>query len=201
MRYFPALLDAAAQLELVREIEAALEAAPPFTPTMPKTGRPFSVRMSNLGPLGWVADRAGYRYQDRHPDTGAPWPPIPADVLEIWRALADYPQPPQACLVNLYGAKARMGLHRDADEEDFAAPVLSISLGDDCLFRIGGLERGGPTQSLRLRSGDVLLLEGASRLAYHGVDRIYAGTSGLVAGALDGVARLNLTLRRVTRPQ
>lgn len=163
---------------------------------MPRTGTPFSVRMTNCGTLGWVSDRDGYRYQPRHPETGAPWPPIPDILLRLWDEVADYPHPPEACLVNFYSESAKMGLHQDKDEGELGAPVVSISLGDECRFRIGGTERGGKTASLRLRSGDVLTFGGASRLAFHGVDRIYPGTSMLLAKG----GRINLTLRRVTPP-
>ena len=196
LRVYPGYFDAAAQAALRDAVLSALRVAPLFTPVMPRTGKPFSVQMTNLGPLGWVSDRAGYRYQPRHPATGAPWPEMPAMILGLWQALADYPHGPEACLVNRYGAQARMGLHRDADEDDFAAPVISISLGDTGLFRIGGLARGGPTQTLKLASGDVLVLGGAARLCYHGIDGIIAGSSRL----LEGGGRINLTLRRVTKP-
>ncbi len=118
--------------------------APLYTPRMPKTGRPMSVRMTNCGPLGWVTDERGYRYQPTHPDTGEPWPPIPALLLDAWRELAAYAQPPEACLINVYGPAAKMGLHQDRDEHDFSAPVVSLSLGDTCLFRIGGTKRIRP---------------------------------------------------------
>jgi len=151
--------------------------------------------MSNCGPLGWVSDQSGYRYQPTHPDTGRPWPPIPATLIAIWNELVRYSDPPEACLINFYGPTAKMGLHQDRDEEDFDAPVISISLGDSCLFRVGGLKRGEPTRTFRLSSGDVLVLGGAARLAFHGVDRIYPGTSSLLPEG----GRINLTLRRVTR--
>ncbi len=128
---------------------AAVEGSGWFQPTMPRTGRPLSVRMGNLGPLGWVADASGYRYQPTHPDTGRPWPPLPASLLALWDAVTGWPAPPEACLVNLYRDAARMGLHQDRDEADLAAPVLSVSLGDTALFRLGGTRRGGPTRSLR----------------------------------------------------
>ncbi|MCL6708911.1 alpha-ketoglutarate-dependent dioxygenase AlkB [Pseudomonas sp. R2.Fl] len=178
-------------LEIVREIVAA---APLFVPGMPRTGKPMTVRMTNCGPLGWVTDREkGYRYQPMHPKTGEPWPPIPKILLDIWNELAGYPKPPEACLVNFYSPDARMGLHQDRDERNFEAPVVSISLGDTCLFRLGGTERPTPTKSVRLESGDVLVIGGRSRLCYHGVDRIYPGTSML----LKQPGRVNLTLRRV----
>jgi alkylated DNA repair protein (DNA oxidative demethylase) len=161
---------------------------------MPKSGRPFSVRMSNCGPLGWMSDENGYRYARTHPVTGRPWPPIPGMLYAVWDELAQYPHPPEACLINFYGPNAKMGLHQDRDEDDFAAPVVSLSLGDSCLFRVGGLKRGDPTQSLRLASGAAIVLGGEARLAFHGVDRVAAGTSTLL---VEG-GRINLTLRRVT---
>jgi alkylated DNA repair protein (DNA oxidative demethylase) len=194
-RLYPGHLDGAAQQALLADVRGIFRTAPLFTPRMPKSGRPFSVRMSNCGPLGWVSDETGYRYQPTHPETGHPWPPMPASLLALWRELASYPQPPEACLINVYDPGAKMGLHQDRDEADFEAPVLSISLGDSCLFRIGGHRRGEPTQSMRLSSGDIVVLGGAARLAFHGVDRIYPGTSRL----LPEVGRINLTLRRVTR--
>ena len=195
-RVLPGHIDEAGQRLLLEELRDAIRLAPFFTPVMPRTGRPFSVAMTNLGPLGWVSDRQGYRYQPTHPATAEPWPPMPEMVMALWRAVADYPHEPQACLVNYYRAGAKMGLHQDADEEDFEAPVVSVSLGDTAVFRIGGRERGGPTKSLRLASGDVLVMGGASRLCYHGIDRILPGTSRLLPEG----GRINLTLRRVTRP-
>ncbi|MGQ0484727.1 MAG: alpha-ketoglutarate-dependent dioxygenase AlkB family protein [Hyphomicrobiales bacterium] len=196
LRYLPGFLDPAAQQGLVEVLRRAVAEAPFFIPVMPRTARPFTVRMTNLGPLGWVSDRSGYRYQERHPETGRPWPPIPAAVLAIWKEVADYPHPPEACLVNHYREGAKMGLHRDEDEEDFSAPVVSISLGDTALFRMGGKERGCKTGTFKLASGDVVVMGGASRLCYHGIDRVLAGTSTLLK---DG-GRINLTLRRVTKP-
>jgi alkylated DNA repair protein (DNA oxidative demethylase) len=197
LKYLPTYFDRPAQEALVAKLEEALAKAPFYIPTMPRSGRPFTVRMSNLGKLGWVSDRAGYRYQDRHPETGESWPPIPAQVMDVWRMASDYPHEPEACLVNYYREGAKMGLHRDEDEEDFVAPVVSISLGDTAIFRIGGTERGGPTETLKLASGDVLVMGGASRLRYHGIDRVLTGTSTLLKEG----GRINLTLRRVTKPQ
>jgi DNA oxidative demethylase len=196
LRLIPGLLGREPQKLLIAQLREVVRQAPLFTPVMPATGKPFSVRMTNCGPLGWVSDARGYRYQATHPQTGKPWPPIPELLLQAWAELADYPDPPQACLVNYYGPAARMGLHQDRDEEDFTAPVVSFSLGATCRFRIGGTVRSAPTRSLALASGDVLVLAGASRLAFHGVDRIVAGTSTLLP---DG-GRINLTLRRVGRP-
>jgi DNA oxidative demethylase len=195
LRLYPERLDRDAQEGLLAAVRAILRAAPLFTPRMPKSGRPFTVRMSNCGPLGWVSDENGYRYQPTHPDTGDPWPPMPPSLLALWTELACYPDPPEACLINFYDPMAKMGLHQDRDEADFDAPVISISLGDSCSFRVGGQKRSEPTRSIRLSSGDVVALGGAARLAFHGVDRIYAGTSRLLPEG----GRINLTLRRVTR--
>ena len=201
MDHLPGYFSPAAQQALLAEIVAVIERAPLFTPRMPRTGKPFSVRMTNCGPLGWLSDReGGYRYQETHPETGAPWPHMPEVLLDLWAGVSGYPAPPQACLVNVYGPKARMGLHRDEDEEDFSAPVVSVSLGDTALFRVGGRTRKGPSRSFDLVSGDVLVLGGEDRLAYHGVDRVKAETGPLDLSAIPGCARVNLTLRRVTRP-
>ena len=196
LRYFPGYFDRAAQDALLAEIRAVVRAAPLFTPVMPGSGQPFSVRMSNCGSLGWVADRAGYRYQPHHPATGQAWPAMPATLLALWRAVADRAYPPEACLINFYAATARMGLHQDKDEADLTAPVVSVSLGARALFRHGGDNRRDPTASIKLDSGDVVVIGGASRLCFHGIDRLYPGTSTLVAE--DG--RINLTLRRVNPP-
>lgn len=196
LRLFPGYLDRALQMALVAALEQIFAAAPLFTPRMPKSGRPMSVRMSNCGPLGWITDEAGYRYEPNHPVTKQPWPPMPEVLIAMWNELGGYRCLPQACLINFYGATAKMGLHQDRDEEDFDAPVVSLSLGDSCLFRVGGTRRSDATRSFRLSSGDALVLAGSDRLAFHGVDRIYPGTSTLLAQG----GRLNLTLRRVTRP-
>ena len=195
VNYFPGLLDRAAQEALREEIRAILADAPLFRARMPRTGKPFSVRMSNCGPLGWVSDEGGYRYQPTHPETGRDWPPMPARLLEAWALVSPAAPPPEACLINFYDATARMGLHQDRDEEELSAPVVSLSLGDTALFRLGGLTREAPTRSFRLASGDALTLSGPARLAFHGVDRIVPGTSTLLAQG----GRINLTMRRVTR--
>ena len=195
LRHYPLYLDRAGQEALCEDVRAVLALAPLFQPRMPRTGKALSVAMSNCGALGWVSDERGYRYQPTHPETGAPWPAMPARLLQAWAELAPGAPPPEACLINLYGATARMALHQDRDEEDFSAPVVSLSLGDTALFRIGGSTRGGPTRSFRLASGDAMTLGGPGRLAFHGVDRIYAGSSTLLAEG----GRINLTMRRVTR--
>lgn len=194
--HWPDRLSAGEQGALLAELRAVARQAPFFQPRMPKTGKPFSVRMTNCGPLGWVSDEQGYRYQPLHPETGEPWPLLPAPLLALWEELSGYPHPPEACLVNYYAAGTKMGLHQDRDEQDFEAPVLSVSLGDAALFRIGGTTRGGKTTSLKLASGDVLLFGGEARLAYHGIDRILSGSSTLLPEG----GRINLTLRRVMKP-
>jgi alkylated DNA repair protein (DNA oxidative demethylase) len=197
LRFVPGFLDRSAQQALLTALRAVIASAPVYTPRMPKSGKPLSVRMSNCGPLGWVTDEAGYRYQPLHPETGRPWPPMPAIVTDAWRTLAAYPHLPESCLINYYGPAAKLGLHQDRDEQDFDAPVVSLSLGDTCLFRIGGSRRGDPTHTLRLASGDAIVLGGEARLAFHGVDRILPGTSTLLPEG----GRINLTLRRVTVPR
>jgi alkylated DNA repair protein (DNA oxidative demethylase) len=187
----------AAQESLLREVLARVLDAPFYKPSMPGSGAAFSVEETNFGPLGWYSDRSGYRYTPIHPLTATPWPDIPRVLLELWDETTGYAAPPECCLVNLYREGARMGLHQDRDEQAADAPVLSVSLGDDALFRIGGTARRGPTQSLKLSSGDVLMFGGTARLAFHGIDRVVPGSSTLVP---DG-GRNNLTLRRVTKPE
>ena len=196
LRIVPGYFDRSAQSAVRDALQHVFACAPLYTPRMPKTGKPMSVRMTNCGPLGWVTDERGYRYQATHPETGEPWPPMPGLLLDAWRELAGYAHAPEACLINVYGPAAKMGLHQDRDEQDFSAPVVSLSLGDTCLFRVGGTKRNDPTQSVRLASGDAVVLGGDARLAFHGVDRIMPGTSTLLP---DG-GRINLTMRRVTRP-
>ncbi|HMF69340.1 MAG TPA: alpha-ketoglutarate-dependent dioxygenase AlkB [Phyllobacterium sp.] len=195
IRYFPEHFDAVEQAALVEDIRAVVNEAPLYVPAMPKTGKEMSVRMTNCGVLGWVTDKeGGYRYQAVHPVTQRPWPTIPQRLLELWQEVGDFPLPPEACLVNFYSDTAKMGLHQDRDEQNLKAPVVSVSLGDACLFRFGGTNRNDKTQSIKLSSGDVIVLGGEGRMAFHGVDRIYPGTSTL----LKSTGRINLTLRRVT---
>ncbi|MEO1702948.1 MAG: alpha-ketoglutarate-dependent dioxygenase AlkB [Pseudomonadota bacterium] len=195
VRHIPMALSTDEQRSLLNEIREIVRRAPLYVPTMPRTGKPMSVRMTNCGPLGWVTDKeGGYRYQPLHPVTGQAWPRIPESLFKLWDQFAAYDLPPQACLINHYEPKAKMGLHQDRDEENLDAPVLSLSLGDTCLFRVGEKSRSGRTTSLKLQSGDILVMGGEGRLAFHGVDRIYPNTSAL----LKQPGRINLTLRRVT---
>lgn len=190
-RLFPGLLDRPAQEAMLADLRTVVAAAPLFSPLTPY-GRPMTVRMTSAGRYGWFSDRRGYRYVDQHP-SGTSWPDIPETVLAVWRAVSGTDRLPDCCLLNFYTAGARMGMHQDRDEKDFAFPVVSVSLGDDALFRIGNQTRGGPTESLWLRSGDVMVMGGPARLAYHGVDRIAPGTSTLLPAG----GRINLTLRVV----
>ncbi len=184
-----AWLDGPAQAQLIETLRPILKAAPLFRPMTP-SGKEMSVRMTSAGTLGWVTDKEGYRYQPQHPK-GADWPSIPEQVLDIWRKLTSPDRDPDCCLINYYGEGARMGLHQDKDEVDFSWPVLSISLGDDALFRIGNQTRGGKTESIWLNSGDVVIMGGPARLTYHGIDRIRFGSSKLLPKG----GRINLTLR------
>lgn len=194
LRYLPEGLSRSDQEGLVKTIRGIVSEAPLYVPVMPGSGRPMSVRMTNCGSLGWVTDKdRGYRYQETHPVTGDAWPAIPQELIQLWREITGYPKDPEACLVNFYADDAKMGLHQDRDETDLSAPVLSISLGNTCLFRIGGLSRTDRTKSLKLASGDIFVLGGEGRLCFHGVDRIYPGTSTLLKAG----GRINLTLRRV----
>jgi DNA oxidative demethylase len=197
MRHLPGYFNRTQQEALLAILRQAVTQAPLFTPVMPRTGKAFSVRMTNLGPLGWVSDKErGYRYQATHPVTGEAWPVLPDMLTKLWSDVAEYQHEAEACLVNFYSTDAKMGLHQDRDEQDFAAPVVSVSLGDTGVFRIGGTTRGGKTQSLKLASGDVLVMGGESRLCFHGIDRIMPNTSTLLK---DG-GRINLTMRRVNKP-
>ena len=184
-------LDRASQEAMLADLREVARAAP-FVRPETRRGRPMSVRMTSAGRYGWISDRKGYRYMDRHP-SGVPWPPIPDSVLAVWRGITGLSRDPDCCLINHYAEGARMGLHQDRDEADFSWPVLSVSLGDDALFRIGNLERGGRTESVWLSSGDVLTLGGAARLLHHGVDRIRPGSSTLLPQG----GRINVTLRVV----
>lgn len=185
-------LSPVAQKQMLDGVRKVVRAAPFFRPVTP-SGQPMSVRMSAAGVFGWYSDRAGYRYIADHPD-GTPWPAIPPQVLSVWAEVTGLERQPECCLINYYGADAKMGAHQDKDEADFQWPVVSISLGEDALFRVGNPTRGGKTESIWLQSGDVVVMGGEARLTYHGVDRIRAGSSTLLPKG----GRINLTLRVVT---
>jgi alkylated DNA repair protein (DNA oxidative demethylase) len=193
-RILRGFLARSAQEEMVSALRSVIAEAPLVAPVTP-WGKPMSVRMTSAGRLGWVIERGRYGYAPRHPQTGRPWPPIPDCVLEVWRAVSGWPGEPDCCLINWYGESARMGLHRDADEGEagFAAPVVSVSLGDPARFRMGGAARRDPTEGTVLRSGDVAVMGGGARLAYHGIDRVMFGEGDLLPGG----GRINVTLRVV----
>ena len=197
--HYSAYLNQKEQQALLQDIVKVLEASPLYRPTMPRTGRPFSVMETNCGPLGWVSDKQGYRYQPTHPQTGNPWPDMPNSLLSIWHKVSNFAAPPQAALINYYQNTAKMGLHQDKDEQDFTAPVVSISLGNSAKFRLGGLKRRDKTTTFELKSGDVVVLGGSARLCYHGIDRIIPDTSCLLETHTHlQNGRLNITLRRVS---
>jgi len=202
-RLYPGLLSRAAQDQMLAEVLGVIDAAPLFRPAMPRTGKPFSVEMTNAGPYGWVSDKdGGYRYQGVHPGTGQRWPAIPQSLMGLWEFVAGYAAAPECCLVNYYGPDAKMGLHQDTDEYAKDAPVISVSLGDSAMFQVKGPARTGPTSwSVKLHSGDVVVLAGKARDYFHGIARIYPGTSTLLpADRFPDGGRINLTLRRVTKP-
>lgn len=193
--HYPLYFSPEEQAGLIEAVKNGLAHAPFFQPTMPRTGAPLSVVMSNFGPLGWVTDKeGGYRYELAHPKTGNPWPTLPAVLQKLWDTVSGYPAPPEACLINWYRGGAKMGLHVDNDEQDIQAPVVSVSLGDPAMFRLGGPKRGGPTKGVKLFSGDVVVLAGAARLCHHGVSKVFYGESALVPKG----GRINLTMRRVS---
>lgn len=190
--FFDGCLGRDKQQEILEDIRSVVGMAPLYAPMTPY-GKPMSVRMTSAGQFGWFSDRKGYRYVPQHPN-GTAWPDIPESVLNVWRDLVPDAPDPECCLINFYEPKARMGLHQDRDEANFDWPVVSISIGDDALFRMGGVERGGSTCSRWIRSGDVCVMGGDARLIYHGIDRIKPGTSNI----LNAPGRINLTLRVVT---
>lgn len=187
---FPQYLDLASQKKLVEDVYAVVALAP-FVRLRTRRGY-MSVQVTAAGKYFWYADEQGYRYQPCHPN-GSALPPIPDSVLSIWRGLVSESVDPECCLINFYDAHAKMGLHQDKDEADFSWPVLSISLGDTAIFRVGGRGRRDPTRTIPLRSGDVVIIGGSARLVYHGIDRIQSGSSSLIPGG----GRVNITLRVV----
>lgn len=195
MAHYAGFLDAPAAAALAAEVFAGVPQW--LSPRTPR-GQPFSVQQYNFGPLGWLSGAEGYHYAPVDPRTGAPWPRMPQAAGDVWRWLLPGAPPPECCLANWYGEGARMGLHRDADEAAMDVPIVSISLGQPARFRLGGPARGGPTSSLILRHGDVLILAGPARGFYHGIDRLLPPELG--TPPLPFAGRLNLTLRRVTLP-
>jgi alkylated DNA repair protein (DNA oxidative demethylase) len=166
----------------------------PFRHLVTPGGQTMSVAMTNCGPVGWVSDRSGYRYSSRDPLTGRDWPPLPPAFREVAltaAAAGGFAQfVPDACLVNRYAPGARLTAHRDADEQNFSQPIVSVSLGLPASFAFYGLTRGGNGRSVPLHDGDVLVWGGPSRLVYHAVRPVKAGHHPVTGGF-----RYNLTFR------
>lgn len=194
-------LDRAAQGAALAACHGVATAAPFITPTMPD-GTPFRVAMTNAGEWGWLSDKDGYRYARRHPGTGELWPAVPAILAEtaeravaaaLGRAAAAAYRP-QCFLINRYDVgRGRLGLHQDRDERDRSQPIVTLSLGADAVFVAGGARRADRKERVLLASGDVLVMGGRGRMAYHGIDRLLPTLDGLTA---DG-SRLSVTSRRV----
>src|SRR6476659_9293164 len=192
-----AVLLRGAALSFEADLLAALNritATSPFRHMVTPAGYTMSVAMTNCGAAGWVTDRRGYRYDHEDPETGNPWPPMPDCFLDLAVAAATeagYPEfRPDACLVNRYEPGARLTLHQDKNERDFANPIVSASLGLPATFQFGGLKRKDPVKKFILRHGDVAVWGGASRLCYHGVSQLKEGHHAIL-----GRMRINLTFR------
>ena len=190
-------VDPAGQVRLVEALWGVLQAAPPVH-TRVKGGGQTSAAMTNCGPLGWWSDAKGYRYEPANPADGLPWPPIPdVFIYVVQQVTAKSPWPgfsPDACLINYYGEGAKMGLHQDKDEADFAQPIITVCLGDSADFMVGGFQRADKPVIFKVASGDVLLMGGASRMRFHGVRKVHAGTSPIPG--LGG--RYSLTFRKAS---
>ena len=187
---------ATSQASALVEAVAGVAAGAPFRHLVTPGGYTMSVAMTNCGRVGWVSDRTGYRYDTADPDTGAPWPAMPEAFLDLAvRAAAEagfVSYDPHACLINRYLAGAKLGLHRDHDEKDAWAPIVSVSLGLPAVFLWGGQSRSGSVRRLRVENGDVAVWGGPARFVYHGVAPLKAGDHPLT-----GAARINLTFRKV----
>lgn len=182
--------------DLIAPIGRVIDAAPLRHMRTPG-GQSMSVAMSNCGPLGWVSDRRGYRYSATDPDSGRPWPPMPAALLTLATEAANRAGfdgfMPDACLINRYAPGTRLGLHQDRDERDYAQPIVSVSLGLPATFLIGGITRGGRTRQIRLNDGDVIVFGGPARLVHHGIKPLEPGRDPVL-----GKYRINLTFRKAS---
>jgi DNA oxidative demethylase len=196
--HWPGYLTPRQQGVLLDAVAGVMRAAAPVRPRM-KNGVPMINTLSNCGEWGWWSDEKGYRYVAQHPETNAPWPPIPEPIKSAAQALAretghpDYD--PDSCLVNIYAATGKLNLHQDADESDRTQPIISFSFGADAAFVIGGMARADRGQVIRLKSGDAMALAGASRMRFHGVKKLYPALH-LAHPAIPLGGRINLTLRR-----
>lgn len=179
---------------ILRQIEHVIQHAPLRHMTTMR-GYQMSVAMTNCGPLGWVSDRKGYRYEKTDPETGMLWPAMPDALMQLAQNAASeagyHNFEPDACLINCYAPKTKLSLHQDKDESDFDEPIVSVSLGLPATFLFGGLNRQDPTQKIPLFHGDVVVFGGASRLVYHGVAPLKQNIHPLL-----GERRINLTFRK-----
>jgi alkylated DNA repair protein (DNA oxidative demethylase) len=171
-------------------------ASAPFSQPRTKGGGQFSAELTNCGAAGWWSDERGYRYETVDPRSGLPWPDMPSAFTEMLNSALTGTEAagfePDACLINHYAPGAKMGLHQDKDEADFSHPIVTVCLGASADFWIGGFKRADKPMIVPVHSGDVLIMGGASRMRYHGVRKVYAGTSPLAG--LDG--RISLTFRK-----
>ena len=183
--------EAGALVDAVTEIAAAA----PFRNMVTPGGFRMSVAMTNCGRAGWITDRKGYRYEPTDPMTGQAWPPIPRSFRDLAARAADaagFPGfAPDACLINRYEPGTRLSLHRDENERDLTAPIVSVSLGLPAVFLFGGNSRSDRPRRIALESGDVVVWGGPNRLAYHGVAPLAEGNDPLT-----GQCRINLTFRK-----
>jgi alkylated DNA repair protein (DNA oxidative demethylase) len=190
-----ALLPGRADAAALGPVIARLAEAAPFRFMTTRRGGRMAAAMTSCGDCGWVSDRRGYRYESADPESGRPWPAMPAAFLALAAGAAAEAGfagfAPDTCLINRYEIGAGMGLHQDADERDFAQPIVSVSLGLPAVFLVGGAARRDRPQPLALHSGDVMVFGGPARLLFHGVRPIKAGQD-----AVFGPFRYNLTFRR-----
>lgn len=185
------------QHQILRECQAVIENAPLFRAIMP-TGADFRYLCTSAGDYGWLSDRKGYRYVSKHPITRVPFPPIPRLIQQIAFEAAQtcgLPLRPESALINWYDEDSQLGLHQDRTEST-DAPVVSISIGDDCVFIIGGPQRSDPKRKIILKSGDVLVMGAEHRFVFHGVERIVPGTAPIELG-FEQAGRFNITVRQV----
>jgi alkylated DNA repair protein (DNA oxidative demethylase) len=184
--------------DIAQELVAALQnvtQVSPFRYMVVRGGHQMSVEMTNCGDLGWISDETGYRYDSNDPLTGRNWPPMPASFTRLAAGAAaeagyrDFAT--DACLVNRYAPGARMGLHQDKNEQDYRAPIVSVSLGLPAVFLFGGMRRSDSTRRFLLESGDVVVWGGPTRLVYHGILKLADGEDPLT-----GRYRINLTFRK-----
>jgi len=167
----------------------------PFRQMVTPWGKPMSVGMTNCGAAGWVTDLTGYRYTATDPETGRAWPAMPEIFVHLAQEAAAQGRfknfTPDACLINRYAPGARMSLHQDRNEQDFTAPIVSVSPGLSAIFLWGGPARTDKASRIILESGDVLVWGGPARLYFHGILPLKDGEHPLT-----GRARINLTFRK-----